>query len=155
MRLDSYDFQAVSNAMGLMALLQSVASYGEAVTMHASEPIRARVLAACERPAADLARAHHALFVYGQALRHALAPYDALILPMAKQTAWPCGTQPAGIGILTNPANAAGLPATVFPAGLSAAGLPIALQVVAHSDSAAFALARYLAIEVGAPPAFL
>ena len=61
---------------------------------------------------------------------------SALLLPTAPQTAFPHGqTAPANQADFTCLANIAGLPALSFPAGSSADGLPIGMQLIGPSGS--------------------
>ena len=106
------------------------------------------------QPAHKLANAYREITRAGAAIRAAFAPYAAVLMPTAPQTAFPFGDAPANQADFTALANFTGLPATAFPVGMTAEGLPLSCQVVAGDGSTALRLAERLATPVGAPPAF-
>lgn len=86
----------------------------------------------CEGKSADTA-----LLAAARAwLTEALGDNAALLLPTAPQTAFPhTSPAPANQADFTCLANIAGLPALSFPAGHSADGLPIGMQLIGPSGS--------------------
>jgi amidase len=118
--------------------------------------------------AADEARAR-----FGQHLREVFGRHDVLIAPVACVTAFPHDQTPFGqrrlrlsdgqsiaYGFMLNwisMATACGLPATAYPAGPSAGGLPVGVQIIGPRGGDARVLSVAQAIEDGlggfiAPP---
>jgi amidase len=58
------------------------------------------------------------------------ADHDALVLPPANTVAFPHGTDSTGEGMMCAFANLAGLPVLTVPAGRTADGLPVGVQLV-------------------------
>ena len=91
------------------------------------------------------------------ALREAVATHGLLLLPTAPQTAFAhTNVPPANQADFTCLANVASLPAISLPAGFSADGLPVAVQLIgaAGSEANLFSAARSLDSELAAyrPP---
>ncbi len=106
------------------------------------------------QPAHKLANAYREIALAGAAVRAAFAPYAAVLMPTAPQTAFAFGDAPANQADFTAIANFTGLPATAFPVGTTSEGLPLSCQVVAGDEATALALAQRLAVRVGAPAAY-
>lgn len=110
------------------------------------------------RSAADWAEDQKILQSSAAALKAALGPSGILLLPTAPQAAFPHSeAAPANQADFTCLANIAGLPAISIPAGWSADGLPIGVQLIGNHgfEPALFALANSLdgAIKGHRPPA--
>lgn len=100
-----------------------------------------------------------------QSYLEALEKCDALLMPVAPETAWAIGRHDADpasaylMDALTLPANLAGLPALAFPAGLSATGMPTGAQLIGKPFAEADLLFYGHALESVLPscgqPAFL
>lgn len=99
------------------------------------------------RTASDRAEDEAVLARTRTRLREAVQGGAAVILPTAPQPAFPhTEDAPANQADFTALANIAGLPALTLPAGVSADGLPVAVQIVAGEghEAGLFALARML-----------
>jgi aspartyl-tRNA(Asn)/glutamyl-tRNA(Gln) amidotransferase subunit A len=107
------------------------------------------------QPAHKLAAAYRQLGEMAEALREALSPYAGLLLPATPQTAFAFAREaPASQADFTSLGNILGLPATAFPVGLSADGLPLSAQALTWDDETALGLAAALTTPLGAPPLF-
>jgi aspartyl-tRNA(Asn)/glutamyl-tRNA(Gln) amidotransferase subunit A len=86
-----------------------------------------------------------ARFLLAQAaadIRHAFAPYAAVLMPTTPQAAFAFGhARPRNTADFTSLANVAGLAATAFPAGVDADGMPVSVQAVGANESACLRLA--------------
>lgn len=92
------------------------------------------------------------------ALRAALGSDGVLVMPAAPQAAFAHGSRaPANQADFTCLANVAGLPAIALPAGWSADGLPVGIQLLGppNSETSLIALARRLdaSLQAYRPPA--
>ena len=106
------------------------------------EPTRTRLLEGQEIKAVEYLRAQNQRRLFASALRSAMQPVDALILPTQPLPAIPSAQMGQEISIdgtrenaseamlrLTMPFNMAGLPAISCPCGFASNGLPLGLQV--------------------------
>lgn len=115
-----------------------------------SEGFRSALAWACRQPIPKLALAHQALIEARRTLRAAWAEFDAVLLPTTPQTAFAFDAPvPAGQADLTIFANVLGCPATAFPVGLSADGLPLSVQALSWGDESALWLAEQLGTPLG------
>jgi len=98
-----------------------------------------------------------------EAIRSAMAPFDAVLSPTSPVPATPIDDSPPGHSGLrhrnTIPFNLTGLPAISLPCGVTGAGLPIGLQIAGAAFDEAGILAIARAFEAasdwqGRPPAF-
>ena len=110
------------------------------------------------RSAADWAEDQRILSETAMLVRDIVAKHGAIILPTAPQAAFPHSEPaPANQADFTCLANVAGLPALSLPAGRSADGLPVGVQLIGQSghEAGLFALARRLDAALNAyyPPA--
>ena len=90
-------------------------------------------------------------------LQAALRECDVILGPTAPSTAWPLGSHAHDpiaayqMDIYTTVANLAGLPAMSVPVGLSASGLPLAIQLMARAFDEATLLRCAASVECDAP----
>ena len=140
----------------LVAGAESAAAHGAALDADpegASPGYRAALAQAGGAPARELAAAYRDLLAAGEAVREALTPYAAALLPATPFPAFAVGApQPAATARFCMPASLAALPASAFPLGLGASGLPLGGQAMAWDDATALGLARLLGADLGAPP---
>lgn len=95
-----------------------------------------------------MARAVGVTVAAGQWLERTVAPFDALLLPTAPQTAFPMDAPvPANQADYTAPANMAGAPALSLPLPVPAGELPVGLQLVGHRGADMALLDIALAVE--------
>jgi aspartyl-tRNA(Asn)/glutamyl-tRNA(Gln) amidotransferase subunit A len=100
-----------------------------------------------KRNASDWAADQTILAATAQEVRALVARNGFLILPAAPQTAFPhSDPAPSNQADFTCIANIAGLPAISFPAGWSADGLPIGMQLIGQigHEAGLFDLAKSL-----------
>jgi aspartyl-tRNA(Asn)/glutamyl-tRNA(Gln) amidotransferase subunit A len=98
------------------------------------------------RPVEQLHAARKVLAEAVEEIRHAFAPYAAVLLPTTPQAAFAFGaTRPRNTANFTSLANIAGLAATAFPVGPRDGAIPLSVQAVGADEAACLALARRLA----------
>ena len=106
-----------------------------------------------KRSVTDFADDYAILAETTHAVRTIIADYGFLIMPTVPNTAFAhADAEPAAQADFTCLANIAGLPSISIPAGWSADGLPIGVQLVgpAGAEAALFALARHLDTQLNA-----
>lgn len=158
LRLSDYDYGAVRR-LGL--LVSEVEGFVIHEAMLAERPEGfSRAFAdglawGARQPAPKLARAYRELSRLSGQVRGLLQPYAGLLAPTAPQTAFGFdAAAPANQADFTALANITGLPATAFPMGVDADGLPTSMQVVSWTEGYGLSVAERLATRVAAPPAF-
>lgn len=78
-------------------------------------------------------------------LRQGFAPFDAVLLPTTPQAAFEFDAMlPTNQAAFTALASSLDMPATAFPVGMTNDGLPLSVQVIAHSESLCLRLADIL-----------
>jgi aspartyl-tRNA(Asn)/glutamyl-tRNA(Gln) amidotransferase subunit A len=108
----------------------------------------------------DMLAAGHAAVAHANIAVHAaLAAADVVLMPTTPQAAFAHGKAPVTQADFTALANLAGLPALSLPSGMSADGLPVAVQLVGRrgSEATLLVLAGKLDAALGAyrfPPGF-
>ncbi|WP_159437005.1 amidase [Parasphingorhabdus marina] len=108
-----------------------------------SEQLRHLLTYGPKRGAGDLAEDRRILTEVSDALHSAIAPGTALLMPTAPQAAFPHADRaPANQADFTCLANIAGLPSVTIPSGMTADGLPVAVQLVGAAGNDAGVLAR-------------
>ena len=139
-----------------VAAAESAADHGAALDADpagASPAYRSALAEGGDAPARELAAAYRDLLAAGEAVREALTPFAAALMPATPFPAFAAGApQPAATARFCLPASLAALPASAFPLGLSASGLPLGAQALAWDDATALGLARLLGANLGAPP---
>ncbi|MNS98499.1 Glutamyl-tRNA(Gln) amidotransferase subunit A [compost metagenome] len=158
LRLSDYDYGAVRR-LGL--LVSEVEGFVVHEAMLAERPegfsqAFAQGLAwGARQPAPKLARAYRELSRLSGQVRGLLAPYAGLLAPTAPQTAFAFDAAvPANQADFTALANITGQPATAFPMGVDADGLPTSMQVMSWTEGYGQSVAERLATRVAAPPDF-
>jgi len=93
----------------------------------------------------DLALAERTRQRFRQEMAPIFARYDALLMPAAPAPAPPLALRTTGDPVLCAPWTFGGFPAIAIPSGLSAAGLPVAIQLVAgpHAEPRLLDVARW------------
>lgn len=128
------------HAAGLAVLeAESAAYHADNFRKHAAEygqEIRALVDAGLKQTAPAYVRANRARLRFRDDVMPLLTGYHALLAPTAPGPA-PVGLGSTGDGSFCAPWSYAGVPAITLPSGLSAAGLPHAIQLVAAAGQEA------------------
>ncbi len=133
-------------AAGRPVLATDAATYhAEMFAAHGPEyrtNVRGLVESGLATPGTDYVRCQRALGGLRERTLAVLEGRDALLLPVAPGTA-PRGLAFTGDSSLCAPASFTGLPSISLPSGVSAEGLPLAIQLVGHpgGDQALLALA--------------
>jgi aspartyl-tRNA(Asn)/glutamyl-tRNA(Gln) amidotransferase subunit A len=121
-----------------------------------SEPFRSYLGFAAGFDEAAVAQGRATLDAAAERLRAVLLDAEAILMPTAPQPAFAHGNAPVTQADFTALANIAGLPALSLPAGWSADGLPVGVQLVgrAGSEAALLDLAERLdrTLNAYAPP---
>ena len=119
-----------------------------------SDTFCSRLDLADRKSASDLAPAYGALAEAADEVRAALAGYGALLSPTTPRPAPAFPDPMTDAGAFTTLANVSGLPATAFPAGFTAEGMPLSVQVMAWTETDTLGLAALLALPGPAPPGY-
>ena len=106
------------------------------------------------RSARDLAVAYRCLAEGSNTARSRLNGYAALLSPTIPCAAPGADDPMHDAATWTALANIAGLPASAFPIGLTAAGCPLSAQIIGWSEHSVLALAAMLGSRFVAPEAF-
>lgn len=113
-----------------------------------SNELRAMLTYGCTLSAARFAEAAREFWATGFRARQTLAAFDAVLLPVAPQTAFMHGTKaPVSQADLTSIANAARLPALSLPLPVTPGGKPVGLQLIGRRYDDMRLLAIAAAIE--------
>jgi Asp-tRNA(Asn)/Glu-tRNA(Gln) amidotransferase A subunit family amidase len=124
-------------AAGLVIVEAEAAAYHkDAYARHAADfgaGIGSAVKAGLGRSATDYLDAHRARVAFRQDVMPLLAGVDALLSPTAPTVA-PAGLASTGDASLCGPWSSTGVPSISLPSGVSRAGLPHAIQLVAAAD---------------------
>lgn len=143
---------------GFIAAARFLAGHlGQAGPEDISEQLAKLISYGPKRTADDLAEDARVMAETKAALSDALEIFSAIVLPTAPQTAFPHDQKaPANQADFTSLANIAGLPSISVPAGWSADGLPVGVQLIgkAGHEAGLFRLARALdhALSAYRPP---
>ena len=155
--LPGYDFGRLKRAGLLVSEAEGHAAHAQMLAAHPegfSDDFRGMLKWGARQPEEKLAKAREELTRAAAMVREAFAPYAAVLMPTAPETAFPFGQAPAGQADYTAIADFTGQPATAFPVGMSEDGLPLSCQLVSNSDAMALALAQTLALPVDTPEGF-
>lgn len=121
----------IHDAGQIVLRAEAAAYHEERFSRHADEyrpRIRALIESGLQVRAADFARAQQARRRFRGEVSALFDRYDALMMPVAP-TAAPRGLGSTGDPVLCAPWSFAGLPSMALPSGLSADGLPLAVQL--------------------------
>ncbi len=135
---------AIHDAGQLVLRVDAATFHAERFARHADSyrpRIRALIESGLAIPAVEYARAQQARRRFRDEMGPILKRFDALVMPVAPTTA-PRGLDSTGDSVLCAPWSFAGLPSIALPSGVSAAGLPLAIQLIAG----AFAEDRLLGV---------
>lgn len=155
-RLAGYDFLDRSRLV-LVAAAEAGVEHADALLASPagfSEELNGKLAQGRERSAVDLARAYRELGASAEAVRVEISGFSALLSPATPRAATPIEQGSPVNSHFTALGNVLGLPATVFPAGLTDDGLPIGVQALAWDDETSLGLAKALGQDLGVPPSF-
>lgn len=156
-RLDGYDWAQALRLGVLISGAESAVEHKAAMEADVegfSTALRERIAFGAGQTAAELAACYRDLHRLADAARDTLGAYAGLLLPTTPGPAFSFDDgQPGGVALFTTLANALGLPATAFPAGL-AGELPLSVQALAWDDETSLGLAKLLGQDLGPPPAY-
>jgi aspartyl-tRNA(Asn)/glutamyl-tRNA(Gln) amidotransferase subunit A len=154
--LDGYDFARLRRLALLIAEAEAAVEHEAALAGKAdgfSPAFRTALQWGGGQPAAKLASAYRELAQTAEAVRAALSPYGALLMPATPQSAFPFDSAaPVSEADFALVPEILRLPATAFPTGEDDTGLPLAALALAWEDDVSLGLADLLAEEIGAPP---
>ncbi len=135
---------AIHEAGQLVLRVDAATFHAERFARHADSyrpRIRALIEAGLTISAVEYVRAQRVRRRFGDEMGPILARFDALLMPVAPTTA-PRGLDTTGDPVLCAPWSFAGLPSIALPSGVSADGLPLAMQLI----TGAFAEDRLLGV---------
>jgi aspartyl-tRNA(Asn)/glutamyl-tRNA(Gln) amidotransferase subunit A len=156
LKITAYDFADRSD-LYLISAAEALVEHAEALAARPdgfSPGLMERLNLGRSHTAADLARAYRDLAVRAETIREQLTPFGGLLLPATPLTATRFDAAAPVMTGFTALANVLGLPATVFPVGLSDEGRPIGCQAIGWEDETTLGLAKLLGQDLGGPPAF-
>lgn len=156
LKLQGYDFSDRRDLYLICAAEASV-EHAAALAEHPegfSPELMAKLNLGRDHTAVDLARAYREMAIRAELVREQLSPFAGLLLPATPRTATPSGGPAPVMTPFTALANVLGLPATVFPVGVSDEGRPTACQAIAWEDETTLGLAKLLGRDLGGPPAY-
>ncbi len=150
---------AIHDAGQLVLRADAATFHAERFARHADSyrpRIRALIEAGLTIAAVEYVRAQQARRRFRDEMRPFLERFDALLMPVAPTTA-PKGLDSTGDSVLCAPWSFAGLPSIALPSGVSADGLPLAIQLItgAFADDRLLGVARWceIIINFAASPA--
>jgi Asp-tRNA(Asn)/Glu-tRNA(Gln) amidotransferase A subunit family amidase len=129
-------FGALPDAGQVLLETGAAAAHAAMFAAHGAEygpTIREVILAGQARTPGDVQEAERTRLAARRALESVVATVDALVSPTAPSSA-PALADGTGDGSFCAPWSTIGVPAISLPTGLDAAGLPLAVQLVAGSD---------------------
>ncbi len=135
---------AIHDAGQLVLRVDAATFHAERFARHADSyrpRIRALIEAGLTIPAVEYVRAQRARRRFHDEIGLILGRFDAFLMPVAPTTA-PKGLDSTGDPVFCAPWSFAGLPSIALPSGVSADGLPLAIQLIAG----AFAEDRLLGV---------
>lgn len=143
----------IHDAGQLVLRAEAAAYHGARFSQHADDyrpRIRALVESGLQIRAADFVRAQQVRRQFRLEVSPLFDRYDALVMPVAP-TAAPRGLDSTGDPVLCAPWSFAGLPSIALPGGLSADGLPLAVQLAcgAFQEDRLLRVARWCEVVLG------